>query len=715
MVRVVDVVVDRVVQALDRPFTYWVPEELADQVDLGYRVRVPLGRDVVWGIIVAQSNREETTGLKPVLAVPDAFPVLTPKLIPLAHWLSERYLCYLPQAIRAMVPKSVRSGQSQGVRGRTVWYRTVKPREGRASQKQSLYLWLAAHQPVSRQAVLAAFPQAGPLLRQLIREGVVAEGSAPPAGVPGSAPYSLTADQQHVVDTIWAGRDRPWLLQGVTGSGKTEVYLHLLSRMIGQGRQGLVLLPEISLTPQTVARFRDRFGSRVGVWHSGLSDGERRDTWHAVREGRMTVIVGARSAVFLPFPDLGLVVLDEEHEPSYKQEEHPRYHTREVALWRGRHEGALVVLGTATPALETLHQAHQGELGWTTLPRRVAGWRLPTVEVVDMRQELRENHRHIFSRSLLAAIDQTLARQEQVVLFLNRRGYSTFVLCRSCGQAVECPDCAVTMTYHQDSEKLVCHYCQRQQPVPTRCPECGSDKIRYFGAGTERVQAEVEHRWPGVRVLRADRDVLHTRDQYDRLYQAFLQGEADVLVGTQMIAKGLDFPRVSLVGIVAADSALNLPDFRSAERTFQLLVQAAGRAGRSERGGRVIIQTYNPEHYALTFAAQQNMEGFYQAEVLLREELGYPPFTELWLLEWVGPSEAVVQYAARIAVEWLRERLKAPVLGPAPAPIARLRGQYRYHALIKSPNGEDVTELLRELPRPDPVSLTVTRDPYFMM
>lgn len=714
-----DVIVDRVAAGLDHPFTYQIPEELSSVIQVGHWVKVPFGHGRVRGVVSRVYAGACPPGTKAIEALVRSEAVLTPALVELAQWMAERYLCFLPQAVRAMVPAPVRL--DAGARAEDPWYQAVGERAGRPSLKSQIFEYCKAYGPVSRDALLARYPTASPAIRALVREGFLAVVEAPsvPAPPEGSdALPALTPEQQQACDTILAAPARSWLLEGVTGSGKTEVYLFLIQQVLRGERQALVLLPEIALTPQTVTRFRRRFGSQVAVWHSGLTEVERRRTWDDVRRGRLNVVVGARSAVFLPFPRLGIIVVDEEHEPTYKQEDHPRYHAREVALWRGQREGATVVLGSATPAIETRYAAEQGRHGHVRLTRRW-GQTLPRVELVDMREELKNGNRHIFSRRLTEALGRTLSRGEQAILFLNRRGYSTFVLCRSCGQALECPDCAVSLTYHQAEERLLCHYCLKQFPVPARCPSCQSEKIRYFGAGTERVVSEVQRLFPTVRILRADRDALTRAEDYEAFYRRFYDGEADVLVGTQIIAKGMDFPRVGLVGVVAADTALHLPDYRSAERTFQLLVQAAGRSGRGRSPGVVVIQTYNPGHYAIKRAEDHDYTSFYQEELRYRWETGYPPYTELWLLLFRGADEGAVRDSAGEAATRLRalsEELE--VLGPAPAPLARVRGEYRYQLLVKGRHQgrweASLTALLKGM-QEEYANLSVTRDPYFLM
>jgi len=520
----------------------------------------------------------------------------------------------------------------------------------------------------------------------------------------------------------------PFLLHGVTGSGKTEIYLRAVAQVLKQGRKAIILVPEISLTPQTVARFAGRFPDRVAVFHSALTDGERYDTWRRARAGLVDVIVGPRSALFAPLSPLGLIVLDEEHDASYKQEApRPRYHARDAALELARLNGATAILGSATPSLESYHRAQRGAFTLLEMPRRIMGhtrrlqdlqaryrvphthyhalhdgptearyMALPPVQVVDLRAELQAGNRSIFSRALQRAMDEALGRGEQVILFLNRRGTATFVLCRDCGYVVRCPHCDVPLTYHRshtartnDHNILVCHHCNHREDQPERCPRCGGKRIRYFGLGTERVAQFVRERWPDARLLRWDRDTAHTHSAHANILRRFADGAADVLVGTQMIAKGLDLPLVTVVGVISADTALNLPDFRSGERTFQLLTQVAGRAGRGLLGGRVVIQTYHPDHYAVVAASDHDYERFAAQELAFRREQEYPPYRRLAKLVYEDASYTRARARAETLAQMLREALArdglpvTDLMGPAPPFFARLRDRYRWQILLR--------------------------------
>jgi primosomal protein N' (replication factor Y) len=536
-------------------------------------------------------------------------------------------------------------------------------------------------------------------------------------------PLPLTEEQQQAYDAITTPlKERNWkpvLLHGVTGSGKTEVYLQAIAQALADGRETIVLVPEISLTPQMVNRFKGRFGERVAVLHSGLSSGERYDEWRKIRQGEAQVAVGARSAVFAPFSNLGLIIIDEEHESSYKQEEQPRYHARDVAIRRTQEHQAVLVMGSATPAVESYYKARTGTYQWVTMNQRVQGNPLPPVEVVDMREELKEGNRSIFSRPLRQALEACVNRGEQAVLLLNRRGFSTFVLCRDCGEVIQCPHCDISLTFHRTNQTLRCHYCGHAEAVPDTCPSCNSAHIRYFGTGTQRVEEELARLMPGLRVIRMDVDTTSRKGAHERLLTAFGEGKADVLLGTQMIAKGLDFPRVSLVGVIAADTMLHLPDFRAGERTFQLLTQVAGRAGRHAIPGRVVVQTYTPDHESIQLAASNQGEAFYRRECRLRMAHRYPPFSHVVTCLWSHPDRALVTQASMQATQTLRPLLPpdAELLGPVPAPVPRIKDRYRMQLMIKTHTHRDESrgwlDALRRLreQKADPnLRITIDRD-----
>jgi len=544
---------------------------------------------------------------------------------------------------------------------------------------------------------------------------------------PARAPHMLNAQQQAafsaIEGTLAGGGFQAFLLEGVTGSGKTEVYLKAIEAALARRRSALMLVPEIGLTPAVAGQFHHRFGERVAILHSAFHDAERAQQWRRIRAGDASVVVATRSGVFAPMRDLGLIVVDEEHDQSYKQQEIPRYHGRDVAVVRARDSGAVVVLGSATPSLETRYNAEKGKYRRLELPERIERRPLPQVEIVDMRQEFLDTRKqNTFSRALIAAVEERLANGEQTMLLLNRRGFASFVACRACGERVECVNCSVTLTYHRRERRMLCHYCNYSARVPARCPKCDSEYIQFLGTGSERVEEELHSAFPRARIARLDRDTVRGKRDYESILSGFREGSYDMLVGTQMIAKGHDIPNVTLVGIVNADVGLGLPDFRAAERTFQLLTQAAGRAGRGNTPGIVLIQTLNPDHYAIRCAAAQNYEMFYSKEIEFRRLMWYPPFGALAnvVVRSVREEEALTRSAA------LGRLLDPPpqgikVLGPAPAAMARLKTEYRYQMLLKAPSRKRLNEVLQEVrrftasERWNPTSLLIDVDPMTLL
>lgn len=717
-------------------FDYRVPPDLAGRVQAGVRLVVPLhGRPVEgYCLRVKESSDVPPHRLRDVLAVVDPRPAYPPPLLDLAVWVARRYLCRPGEVLRAAVPAQGRYKDRERVR------LAVGPEQAAAALEalpgpakvQAAVLRELLHGPAE---VAALRRRAGPGLKrslEVLREkGLVesdqgrgtarrrsgpqgaepakASGPGESAASAGTGGFRLTSAQEAALAAITEGLGSPpaahppsrgggriFLLHGVTGSGKTEVYLRAAIDALSLGRQVLVLVPEVSLVPQTLKRVRSHLGpARVAVAHSYLGGRERLDSWEQVVGGEADVVVGARSAVFAPLGRLGLIVLDEEHEDSYKQDQGaPRYHAREVAVRRARFEGAVLILASATPSLEAYHRALEGDYTLLSLSDRIGGLGLPPVEIVDMREELHAGNRSVFSRALQGALAMTLDQGRQSILFLNRRGHSTFVLCRDCGWVARCPDCDVSLIYHDPRADLLCHYCGHRSPAPAQCPACGGHRVRYFGAGTQRIEDEARLFFPGARVARLDADVVRRPGQAAQVLAMFSSGQADILVGTQMVAKGLDIPGVGLVAAVSADSALHLPDFRAGEKTFRLLTQAGGRAGRGEEPGRVIIQTYNPEHPAVVAAAAHDYRGFAAMEMEARRLLGYPPHRHLIRVEFTDPDETGAAGAAGAFAERLTAlgfadtvdptgRRDGPRLaGPAAAPLARLRGRYRWHVLV---------------------------------
>ncbi len=697
---------------LEKAFDYEIPERFLGKVRLGSRLLVPFGPRRLSGYCVELKPAPGFPRVKPVLDLLDPEPLLTPPLLALSRRIARETLCAWGEALEAMLPAGVRAGTLPDT-----WILAallVPPAEAHRkatelepkAPRQAKVLRLLAESP-DPLPVAKLGPQAGAAAKALAARGLVSletVRSSPEElfteTVARTTPLPLTPAQKAalaaVVPAIEAGRPEAFLLQGVTGSGKTEVYLQAIARAVALGKQAIVLVPEISLTPQTVRRFRERFDG-VAVLHSHLTGGQRDVEWRKLRSGEAQVAIGARSAVFAPVPRLGLVVIDEEHEPSFKQQSKPRYHAREVALWRGAIENCPVLMGSATPSLEAYQAALDGKTCRLTLPARIGEAVLPHISVLDLTEEAGQQRGfHLLTRPLAHAIGQALAARKQTILFLNRRGFATWVHCPRCGESVRCANCAVTLIYHRARKVLQCHYCLFTAPLPTECPLCQFPQVKLFGAGTERVLEEVREKFPRASVERMDSDTTKERGAHRRILDRFRDGAIDILVGTQMIAKGLDFPNVTVVGVVCADTALNLPDFRASERTFQLIVQVAGRAGRGDDAGRVFVQSYRPRHYSVVCASTHDYEGFAKQELAIRKDVRYPPFARFVRVLFQGSDEKKVEEAARQVAAWCQARVPpdgasaVEILGPVAAPLARLEGKWRWHILVKTPPGADV-------------------------
>ncbi len=736
MAEYAQILIELVSDAVDRPFDYRIPEYLRGRAVAGVAVRVPFGPRECRGYLLRTLPGTAVEGVREIIAVEGSEPLLQKEQLALLHWMAHRYYCRKIEALHALLPAPFR-------RNRPLTPLLLAPTAAAAAADLS-------RAPAQRRA-LELLGECGPLAdRELARRGVRREivrillqkglleevaatasslGPPPQEHLPAAPTRALPLkeEQQRAFAAVCAALDRDlpakMLLHGVTASGKTEIYLQAIARTLEQGRGALVLVPEISLTPQMIELFSRRFPGEVAVLHSRLTVSERTEQWRRIRLGASPIVLGARSAVFAPLEKIGLIVIDEEHETSYKQEEAPRYHAREVAWWRARYHRALLLLGSATPSLESYYEASQGGSTLLRMKTRVTPAALPEVRIIDMREEMRQGHRHIFSRPLLAGLRQVLERKEQALLFLNRRGFAGFILCRECGYVVRCPHCAVSMTLHLDRERMLCHYCSHEAPVPRSCPECKGSKIRHFSAGTQRVEQEVRKIFPRASLVRMDSDTTSTRGSHQRLYRRFRDGRADILIGTQMIAKGFDFPRVTLVGVVTADTILNLPDFRASERTFQLLTQVAGRSGRGRGGGEVIVQSYHPGHYSVRTAAEHDYCTFYETELELRRALLYPPFTDLVRFLLSSSDEAVLWKAAgELGAALEQHRGEAELLGPAQAPLYRLKTVYRVQLILKgerlaaaAPRLRRVMHSFRQEKYAAPVRLTVDFNPQMVL
>ena len=745
--------------ALRREFDYLIPEELLGQVEVGSRVQVPFGARKIPGCVTALAEESAHTQLKPILKVIGTQSMVTPKVLQLARWIGEYYCCAPETALKAVLPEAVRQEEA-GFRERLFVRLLNVPAEPPKLSRRQQDVWniLLERRELAMTELLALAKTTAATVRKL--EDLSLVEIAPQISerdpysreqILPSTPITLNPSQVGALEKIVAAMDarqtRPadgkptaatFLLHGVTGSGKTEIYLQAIAHALEQGRGAIVLVPEIALTPQTVERFKARFSSGklqtlVAVLHSHLSAGERHDEWHKIRQGRARIVIGARSAIFAPVDPLGLVIVDEEHEQTYKQEEAPRYHARDVAIVRAQMENAVVVLGSATPSLESYYNCKNGKYTLLELPERVDDQKMPHVRVVDMRQAAHaEKGIPIFSPQLKEAITQRLERKEQTILFLNRRGYSTALQCPKCGYVAECPNCSVSLTYHRLEQKLCCHICAHVAPVPKVCPaeNCGNPAIRFSGTGTQKVEEAIKKLFPQARCHRMDADTMKRKDDYRRILGDFRAGKIDILVGTQMIAKGLHFPNVTLVGIIYADSALHQPDFRAGERTFQLLTQVAGRAGRGDVEGEVFVQAFTPFHPAIQYARRHDFQGFYDQELEFREQLKYPPAGRVALLTLKGRSEDKVKFSAEHVKRELNKLVAPPaesggastsgfkdviIAGPAPAPLLKAETYYRYQIMLRTRSMSKLSHALAKmvaaLTLPDEVTMAVDIDP----
>ena len=723
---------------LDKTFTYALPEALRGKVWPGQRVRVPFGRGsrtaVGWLVGGFDETDLNPRIIKAVKEPLDDGPLLTEDLLDLAFWMARYYVCPIGQVLEAILPAAVK--KRAGFKTVQLVVRTEKPESevDRILSKQQRVLDRLDEVdggPIAPRELARKAGCTVAVIKTLAEKGLVdiqrreVDDFARDHFIPleEDRALHLTAEQalglQRIKNHTIGETFGVIVLQGVTGSGKTEVYLRAMEDVVGRGQQAIVLVPEIALTPQTIRRFRRRF-SHVAVLHSHLTDTERHRQWRDIAEGRADVVIGARSAVFAPVRDLGLVVIDEEHENSFKQDTAPRYHARDVAIMRAKLVGCPIVLGSATPSLETYNNVrvleHYEE---ARLSKRVGGRPMPPVNVIDMREEVaqRRGH-HALARRLEKAVSEAWRKQQQTILFLNRRGFSTHLFCVKCGHVARCPDCDVGLTYHAKASTLQCHYCGHKEPPPEVCPACGADQINYWGTGTQRVEDEILEKFPDIRLGRMDADAMRHRGGHSELLTAFRDGEIDVLLGTQMVAKGLDFPNVTVVGVVNADVALSLPDFRANERTFQLITQVAGRAGRGPKGGEVYVQTFQPDHLTIQLAAQHDYEGFAADELEARKRLGYPPFGRLARIVVRSKSRQKAGEAIQAVAGRLLEPARAAgiqVLGPQPCPLAKLSRYWRYHVLLKAPTARTLLHFFdrmrADLDPPGNVQMAVDVDP----
>ncbi|MBL8909418.1 MAG: primosomal protein N' [Archangium sp.] len=738
-----------VARPLRGEFTYAVPDELRDHLLPGQRIKVPFGRQTTLGFFLGPAPEpapELAAKLKPIERILDAEPALPADVVELVRFAARHYRYPLGDALKAALPPGLtRADDAKDAKRDVTIYARAKPGVvldvlARApAQHAALSYILAVGGRAELTELAHAIPGAREHVRALVKRGlVVMEEEAIVRGVreglAQNRPAALTPEQEVAVGTLITALEKqtfaPHLLHGVTGSGKTEVYLRVVERALELGRGALILVPEIALTPQLVGRFKSRFGPNVALIHSALKDSERLRHWQALRRGEVKLAVGVRSAIWAPVKDLGVVVVDEEHDPSFKQEEKLRYQARDLAVVRAQQSGALVVLGSATPSLETFENTRKGRYALVTMSKRVDDRPMPTLELVDLRTERprtdenKGTEQPLLSPPLRAAIEETLAKQQQVILFLNRRGHSTYIVCEVCGQSLHCPDCDVCLTHHLSSRMLQCHYCGRRSPMPRACPECTGPLLE-LGIGTERVEAEVVEAFPQARVARLDRDAASSAETLTEMLAAFARRELDILVGTQMVAKGHDFPGVTLVCVLLADSALSLPDFRASERTFHLLTQVAGRAGRGKDPGRVLVQSYNPEAAPIARMLANDFQKFSEDELRRRKLLHWPPDSRMVSVRIEGENaDAVIRVSKQLASVAVKAMPPAShgvrLLGPAPAPITRIKGKTRWQLVLKGPSHAALTrpvdaieKAMEEVPRSVRVLLDV--DPAAML
>lgn len=729
---------------LQKVFHYRAPPHLQENLETGMRVRIPFGNKIMTGFCVGFTDTPCTDKIKDLISIIDKEPLIDDIMLKITRWLSSHYCCGWGEAISAVVPPVVRSKIKEKwntfVRGTP--HTLALNQEAMAQMKtrapkQAKVLEILLEHPdeISAKEVIRISGCKMPGLRQLAKKGFLTlenklqDAANTPRNTDQLQQHlTLTQEQQNAFDTICKRLEGPkpgiLLLHGITGSGKTEIYLQTISKVLDQGRKAIYLVPEISLTPQTIQRIKARF-NKVAVLHSSLLGTVHQSQWNDIKEDKVDIVIGARSSIFAPLKNVGLIIIDEEHENTYKQENNPRYNARDIAILRATYDNAMVIMGTATPSLESYDQAMKGNYEKIVLSRRIGERQLPPVDIVDMGEEVRKRRGfNIISQRLQYYMNQSLARKEQVILFLNRRGFAPYINCKRCGFVLKCQRCDIPMTFHKKLNTILCHYCHAETRPPESCPDCLASNINYRGFGTEKIEDEIRNKFPNYQIIRMDSDTMRVRDSHEKALTAFEQGEFQILLGTQMIAKGLDFPNVTLVGVISADTILNLPDFRAGERTFQLISQVAGRTGRGTKGGRVVVQSYNPRHYSITYAAAHDYEGFAGKELEYRKQLHYPPFGNLARIILRSPHEDKTKEKSALVAGKLKEITRIPgnhleILGPSPAPVTRINNLFRWHILLKAQNNSSIHNALQgiaDMLKPSKgVQTMVDVDPYMMM
>lgn len=698
---VVGVLVQLSSQNVDRVFDYLVPEHLIPSIKVGVRVLVPFGKQNLEGFILeikTNSDRE----LKEIYSILDKDVILNDELLLLGKEIQNTTLSTLISAYQVMLPKALKAKAGVTISKKYQTFYEIKDKEyipSSLAQRKILELFSEA-KIISRKVLLEISSSA---LSTLLEKGVLSEIKEEDYrmkyDIKRDTKKVLTKAQQNVVDSVLNDqRHVPFLLFGVTGSGKTEVYMQIIEKVLKKGKTAIILVPEISLTPQMIEQFSNRFGNQIAALHSALSEGEKYDEWRRIARGEANIVIGARSAIFAPLKNIGIIIMDEEHSDSYKQgDKNPRYHARDIAIWRGKYHSCPVLLGSATPSLESMARARKGVYELVTLQERVNGKMLPEVEIIDMNQESKRSSYHI-TNTLLKNLNDCIKRGDQAILFLNRRGFSTFVTCKNCSEVIKCPNCDITLTYHKSNKMLRCHYCGYATPLPKECPKCHENSLSDLGVGTEKIEEELHTLLPSIKVLRMDVDTTSKKGAHKKMIDAFRNHEYDILLGTQIVAKGLDFSDVTLVGVINADTSLNIPDFRSSENTYSLLSQVAGRSGRSSKAGKVLIQTFNPDHYAISFVKHHDYLGFYNEEMKIRKRLGYPPFYFLCYLKISGKeADYLFQESLKIKRSLERNLQYTTILGPTTLAVFKVNNIYRYGIILKYKKEDMLYDILLKI------------------
>ena len=702
---VIGVLVELSSKNIDKMFDYLVPKNLQDDIKIGIRVEVPFGSQTLEGFVLEIKDESSSDfKLKEIISIKDTDIILNKELLELGKVMQDNTLATLISCYQVMLPKALKAKQGSVINKKFDTYYKVNESNLvliKTTPKQDEMINLCREKKLVKRSELLEISSS--ILSTLVKKEILVEEKLEKYRLSYSkelgSKFQLTTDQENVVEKVLENtKFKPYLLHGVTGSGKTEVYMELIEDALNKGKSSIMLVPEISLTPQMVERFQKRFGDNIAALHSALSDGEKYDEWRRIARGEASIVIGARSAIFAPLKNIGMIIIDEEHSDSYKQgDSNPRYSAKDIAMFRGEYHDCPVILGSATPSLEVMARAQKGVYEYLSLPNRVNGKKLPLVRIIDMNEEIKKSKGH-FSRNLITSINDKLEKGEQVILLLNRRGYASFVTCKNCGYTFKCPNCDISLTYHKSSNTMRCHYCGYGTKVYDTCPECKEKAISDLGVGTQKIEEELGDIFPDARILRMDFDTTSRKGAHEKMIKSFKNHEYDILLGTQIVAKGLDFSNVTLVGVINADTSLNIPDFRSSENTFSLLSQVAGRSGRSEKSGEVIIQTFNPDHYAISYTKMHDNMGFYNKEMEIRKTLKYPPFYYLCYIKISGKDmEYISKEADKIKRALVRNLLNTSILGPTPSTIFRVNNIYRFGIILKYKKEDNLKDVLNKI------------------